>query len=405
MSMPSERKALVFVFITILIDTIGFALIVPVMPALIEQLTGESVSEAARYGGWLYFTYAVMMFICSPIVGGLSDRFGRRPVLLCAMCALGIDYCLMGFAPTITWLFVGRFISGIAGATYSPAYALIADVSPPDRRAQNFGLLGAAFGSGFIVGPAIGGFLGELDPRVPFFAAAAFALANFTFGFFTLPETLRQENRRAFEWKRANPVGTLAQLTKYPAITNMLLVVFLWQVAHQVLPATWSYYTQIKFNWSEAMVGMSLTVTGIVMVISQGALTRVLIQRLGGERRAAFVGMCAGMCMYLLYGLATQGWMMFAIATIWLLAGLTWPSINSILSQQIPPNAQGELQGGLTSMGSLAAIIGPPVLTQLLASSSTPSFYLPGAPFLLSGALVFLSLVLLRNAARAHATA
>jgi MFS transporter, DHA1 family, tetracycline resistance protein len=346
-----------------------------------------------------------MMFLCSPIIGGLSDRFGRRVVLLTAMCALGIDYCLMGFAPTIVWLFIGRFISGIAGATYAPAYALIADVTPPDKRAQNFGLLGAAFGSGFIIGPAIGGLLGELGPRVPFFAAAACALTNFVFGYFALPETLRQENRRAFAWKRANPIGTLAQLIKHPAISAMLLVIFLWQVAHQVLPATWAYYTQIKFGWSEALIGASLTMTGIVMVISQGGLTRVLIKRFGGERRAAFIGMSAAMCMYLLYGLATEGWMMFAIATLWLLAGLTWPSINALLSQQIPPNAQGELQGGLTSMGSLAAIIGPPIMTQLLASASTPSFYFPGAPFVLSAGLVMLCLVMLINAARAHVAA
>jgi DHA1 family tetracycline resistance protein-like MFS transporter len=195
------------------------------------------------------------------------------------------------------------------------------------------------------------------------------------------------------------------QLRNYPSIASMLLVVFLWQVAHQVLPATWSYYTQIKFQWSSALVGASLTMSGIVMVISQGALTRVLIHRLGGERRAAFVGMCAGMCMYLLYGIAPQGWMVFVVSTIWVLAGLTWPSLNAILSQQIPPNAQGELQGGLTSMGSLAAIVGPPVMTQLLAAASTPAFFFPGAPFVLAGALVMCSLMLLRNVARVTAQA
>jgi MFS transporter, DHA1 family, tetracycline resistance protein len=405
MSMPSERKALIFVFITILIDTIGFGIIVPVMPALISELTGEGTAEAARYGGWLYFLYAFTMFFCSPIVGGLSDRFGRRPVLLCAMLALGIDYCVMGFAPTIAWLFAGRFVAGIAGATYSPAYALIADISPPEKRAQNFGLVGAAFGAGFIIGPTVGGLLGELGPRVPFFAAAAFALANFTFGFFALPETHKLENRRKFEWSRANPVGTLLQLNKYPAIMSMLAVVFLWQVAHQVLPATWAYYTQIKFQWSPSLVGASLAMSGVVMIISQGALTRVLVKRFGGERRAAFVGMCAGMIMYLCYGLATQGWMMFVIAAFWLLAGLAWPSMNALLSQQVPPNAQGELQGGLTSLGSMAAIVGPPMMTQLLAYASTPSFYFPGAPFVLAAMLVMVSLTLLRNAARAHAMA
>jgi len=401
MSIPGPNKALIFVFITILIDTIGFGIIVPVMPALISQLTGEGVSEAARYGGWLYGLYAVTQFFCAPIIGNASDRFGRRPVLLFAMLALGIDYCVMGFAPTIAWLFIGRFIAGIAGATYAPAYALIADVSPPDKRAQSFGLLGAAFGAGFIIGPSLGGFLGELGPRVPFFAAAGFALTNFLFGFFALPETLAKENRRAFDWKRANPVGTLLQLRRYPSLLSMLVVVFLWQVAHQVLPSTWSYYTMIKFHWTPALIGASMAMTGLVMIVSQGALTRVLIKRFGGERRAAFIGMCAGMTMYLGYGLATHGWMMFVIAILWLLAGLAWPSMNALLSQQIPANAQGELQGGLTSLGSLAAIVSPPVMTQLLAATSTPAFYFPGAPFILAAVLVMCSLMLLSKAARA----
>jgi DHA1 family tetracycline resistance protein-like MFS transporter len=398
------NKALPFVFITILIDTIGFGIIAPVTPALISQLTGEGVNEAARYGGALYFVYAFTQFFAAPVIGNVSDRFGRRPVLLTAMLALGIDYCIMGSSQTIVWLFVGRFIAGMAGATYAPAYALIADITPPDKRAQSYGLLGAAFGAGFVIGPALGGFLGELGPRVPFFAAAACALANFAFGFFALPETLQLQNRRTFDWKRANPLGTLTQLRKYPAIVPLLLVLFVWQFAHQVLPSTWSYYTIIKFHWTPALIGASLAATGVVMIVSQGALTRVLITRLGGERRAAVVGMTAGMCMYLGYGLATQGWMMFALMSLWLLAGLAWPSLNALVSRQIPPNAQGELQGGLTSLGSLAAIVSPPVMTQLLAYTSSSHFYLPGAPFLLSAILVMLSLSLLRSAAVVRST-
>jgi len=397
---------LIFVFITILIDTIGFGIILPVMPALISELTGEGIAAATRYGGGLYALYAFIMFLTAPTVGGISDRFGRRPVLLCAMLGLGIDYCVMGFAPTIAWLFLGRFIAGIVGATYAPAYALIADISPPEKRAQNFGIIGAAFGAGFILGPAVGGLLGELGPRVPFFAAAGFALANFTFGFFALPETHQLENRRKFEWSRANPIGTLLQLRKYPSLISMLAVLLLWQVAHQVLPSTWSYYTQIKFNWSTSLIGASLALSGIIMIISQGALTRVLVTRLGGERRAAMVGLIAAMCMYFAYGLATEGWMMFVIATFWLLGGLAWPSMNALISQQIPPNAQGELQGGVASMGSLAAVVGPAIMTQLLAAASTPgTFYFPGASFVLAGTLVIASLVLMATRTKGSAPA
>jgi DHA1 family tetracycline resistance protein-like MFS transporter len=402
--MPTDRKALIFIFITLLIDSIGFGIILPVMPALISELTGEGVAEAARYGGWLYFLYAATTFFCGPIIGGASDRFGRRPVLLAAMFALGIDYIVMGFAPTIMWLFIGRFIAGIAGATYAPAYALIADITPPDKRAQSFGLLGAAFGAGFVIGPAIGGLLGEFGPRVPFFAAAALALLNFAFGSMVLRETLKAENRRAFDWRRANPVGTLLQLKNYPAILPLLAVLFLWQVAHQVLPATWAYFTQIKFQWSSSMIGASLAVSGIVMIVSQGGLTGILVKRFGGERRAIKIGMTAGLCMYLAYAFAPQGWMLFAISATYLSAGLVWPSLNAMLSQQVPPNAQGELQGGLTCLGSLAAILSPPLMTQLLAYTSTPDRYFPGSPFVLAAMLVMVGLILLSSPKRSYVT-
>jgi DHA1 family tetracycline resistance protein-like MFS transporter len=252
------KSAFVFLFIAVLVDSIGFGIILPVLPRLIMQLTGVTIDRAAVYGGWLSFVYALMQFFCAPVLGNLSDHFGRRPVLLGALLALGCDYFVMGFAPLIGWLFVGRAIAGIAGASWTPAYAYLADISEPAKRAQSFGLMGAAFGLGFVVGPAIGGLLGNLSPRAPFFTAGVIALANASFGYFALPESLPRELRRAFHWKRANPLGTLMQMRKYPVVPLMLGALFLWQLAHQVLPSTWSFYTISKFHWTSAQVGYSL---------------------------------------------------------------------------------------------------------------------------------------------------
>mgnify|MGYP000953419983 FL=1 len=363
----ANARAVTFIFITLLLDTIGFGLIMPVLPSLIMQLTGEPLDQAARYGDWLGFVFAGVQFFCAPLLGNLSDRFGRRPVLLFSLLALGLDYVLMGFAPRIEWLFVGRFIAGVAGASFGPAYAYIADISPPERRAQNFGLVGAAFGVGFIAGPAIGGLLGSFGPRVPFFAAACFSLLNVTFGYFALPESLPRESRRPFDWSRAHPLGTLRQMRRYPAVLRLAAAAFLWQLGHQVLPSVWSFYTMEKFGWTTRMVGASLAASGVVMAISQGMLTRVLIPKLGGERRSALVGLLSGAAVYLWYAFAAEGWMVFAGIAFWAFAALAWPSLNALMSQRIPPTAQGELQGGLASVSSLASIIGPPVLTQVFA--------------------------------------
>lgn len=394
--MPNAR-AITFIFVTLLIDTIGFGLIMPVLPSLIMQLTGESLDQAARYGGWLGFVFASVQFFCAPLLGSLSDRFGRRPVLLFSLLALGLDYILMGFAPRIEWLFVGRFIAGVAGASFGPAYAYIADISPPERRAQNFGVVGAAFGVGFIAGPAIGGLLGSFGPRVPFFVAACFSLLNVTFGYFALPESLPPGSRRPFDWSRAHPMGTLRQMRRYPAVIRLASVAFLWQVGHQVLPSVWAFYTMEKFGWSTRAVGASLAASGIVMAISQGMLTRILIPKLGGERRSAIVGLLAGASVYAWYAFASAGWMMYLGILGWAFAALAWPSLNALMSQRIPPTAQGELQGGLASVGSLASIIGPPVLTQIFSHfaspTATPRF--PGAPFLVASLLAVLSAALL----------
>ena len=396
------RGAFVFIFVAVLVDSIGFGIILPVLPRLIMQLTGVSVDRAAVYGGWLSFVYALMQFFCAPVLGNLSDRFGRRPVLLFALLALGCDYLIMGFAPLIAWLFVGRMIAGVAGASFTPAYAYVADITEPARRAQNFGLMGAAFGIGFIVGPAIGGLLGGLGPRAPFFAAGAIALANTALGYFALPESLPQESRRPFHWSRANPLGTLVHIRRYPVVTWLLGALFLWQLGHQVLPSTWAFYTISKFHWTSAEVGYSLAFVGLVMAVAQGLLTRVLIPWIGGERRAAAAGMAAALLAYVGYAFVTQGWMMYVVSLTTFLFALTYPSMNALASQQIPANAQGELQGAVACLYSLSSIVGPPLMTQVFGhfSARSAGVYFPGAAFLTAAVLTAGCAILFARALR-----
>lgn len=394
--------AFVFVFIAVLVDSIGFGIILPVLPSLIMTLAHVSVAQAAEFGGWLAFMYALMQFFCAPVLGNLSDRFGRRPVLLFALLALGIDYLIMGSAPVISWLFVGRMVAGIAGASFTPAYAYIADITPPEKRAQSFGLMGAAFGIGFILGPAIGGMLGSFGPRAPFFTAGAIALANTLFGFFALPESLPMESRRPFEWRRANPLGTLLQIRRYPVVLWLIGAVFLWQLGHQVLPSTWAFYTMSKFGWTSAQIGYSLAFVGLVMAFAQGVLTRALIPRLGGERPAAAVGMAFAILAYVGYAFATQGWMMYVVSATSMFFAMTYPSLNALMSQQIAHNAQGELQGAVASVYSLSAILGPPLMTQVfgLFSSTAAPIYFPGAAFLAAALLTLGSAALFARAMR-----
>jgi len=383
------HSALAFIFVTLLVDATGFGIILPVLPQLIMQLTGVGVDRAATYGGWLAFVYALMQFFCAPVLGNLGDRFGRRPVLLAALFALGCDYLIMGFAPTIAWLFVGRTLAGIAGASWTPAYAYVADITEPAKRAQAFGLLGAAFGAGFIAGPAIGGALGAFGPRAPFFTAGIIALANTVFGYFALPESLPAESRRAFHWARANPLGTLLEMRRRPVVLLLLGALFLWQLAHQVLPSTWAFYTIFKFHWTSAEVGYSLAFVGALMATAQGVLTRVLIPWIGGERRAALAGMAGGVLAFLGYAFATAGWMMYVVALTTFLFALTYPSMNAVASRQIAANAQGELQGAVACLYSLSSIVGPPLMTQVFAYFSTASapVYFPGAAFLTAAVL------------------
>lgn len=385
---PVPRNAIVFVVITVLLDVIGFGLIMPVLPTLLMQLTGKSVSAAAVDAGWLAFAYAATQFVAAPVLGGLSDRFGRRPVLLAAIAAFGLDYIVMGFAPTLGWLFLGRLVAGVCGASFTPAYAFVADVSPPEKRAQNFGLVSAAFGVGFILGPAIGGLLGALGPRAPFFVAAAISLANFVYGWFVLPESLPPERRRPFDLKRANPLGALLHVRRHPMVGGVLVALFLWMLAHQVMPSTWPFYGKYRFGWPEATIGASLAAAGAVMALSQATLLRVLVPRLG-ERRTALTGIAIACLGYLGYATATQSWMMFAWLSTWLFGAMVMPSTNGFLSHRVPPNAQGELQGAIACLYSLSSIVGPPFMSHVFERFTAPNapVHLPGASFIASAIL------------------
>ena len=392
--MKNSKPALGFIFITILIDVIGFGIIIPVLPELIRSLVHGTMSDAARYGGWLLFAYAIMQFVFSPVFGNLSDKYGRRPILLLSLFGFGVDYLFLAFAPTIFWLFIGRLIAGITGASFTTASAYIADISTPEKRAQNFGMLGAAFGLGFIIGPAMGGLLSHWGLRAPFIAAAVLTLLNWLYGYFILPESLSKENRREFEWKRANPVGSLVKLNQYPAVSGLVISFFLLYVAVQAVQSTWAYYGLEKFSWSEAQVGYSLAVVGIMVAFVQGVLIRKVIPKLG-QPKSVLIGFLLYAMGMLLFAFATQGWMMYTFTIVYCLGGISGPALQGYISGHIPPNEQGELQGALTSLISVTTIFGPLLMTNLFAwftKPGNPSF--PGAPFIMGAVLLIISAIL-----------
>lgn len=387
--MPQQRNtALLFIFFTMLLDVMGLGLIIPVMPKLMSELTGQPVNDAAVQGGWLMFVYAIAQFFCSPVIGALSDRFGRRPVLIASLVGMALDYAFMAWAPTIIWLFLGRILSGVAGASFTTANAYIADVSPPEKRAQNFGLVGAAFGLGFILGPLLGGLLGDFGTRVPFMVAGGLALLNALFGFLVLPESLAPSLRRPFEWARANPFGALRQVLRYRFLATLLLALLFTYLAGQVHPSTWSYFTAKQFQWGSREIGFSLAFVGLSIGLVQGLLVRVLVPKLG-ERRAVLLGLVLNIFGFVLFSMANQGWMMYAIMVPFALGGISGPSLQSLLSQQVSPSEQGELQGAQTSLVSVAEIIGPLVATYLFAwfSGASAPVYYPGAAFLAAALL------------------
>jgi DHA1 family tetracycline resistance protein-like MFS transporter len=392
--MISNRKAAIgFIFVTLLIDVTGLGLIIPVVPKLIEDLLHTTnISKVALFGGLLTFSYAIMQFLFAPVLGNLSDKYGRRPVLLFSLLGFGLDYLLLAFAPSIGWLFVGRIIAGITGASMTTASAYIADISTPETRAQNFGMIGAAFGLGFIVGPMIGGLLGEMGPRIPFLVAAGLALLNAAYGYFVLPESLEANNRRSFEWKRANPISSLKNLSRFPAVAGLIVSFFLIYIASHAVQSNWSYFNIEKFKWTPKMIGISLAVVGVLVSLVQGVLVRFVNPKIGNER-SVYVGLGLYTIGLILFGLASQSWMMFAFLIPYCLGGISGPGLQAIISGSVPANEQGELQGSLTSIISITSIVGPLLMSNLFAFFTGPiaPFYFPGAPFMLAALLMLLS--------------
>lgn len=384
-----KQAALGFIFLTLIIDITGLGIIIPVLPALIEELISGTISQAARYGGLLTFAYAFMQFLSAPVIGNLSDRFGRRPVLLFSLLGFGIDYLFLAFAPTIGWLFLGRVIAGITGATITTATAYIADISTEENRAKNFGLIGAAFGLGFIIGPVIGGLLGEYGARIPFFAAAGLAFLNLFYGYFVLPESLPPQNRRAFDWKRASPLGAFRQVKKYPVVSSLAISFFLVYMAAQAVQSVWSFFGIEKFSWSEKTIGISLGVVGLLVGLVQGVLIRFTHKKLGNEK-SIYIGFGMYTIGLILFAFASEGWMMFIFLIPYCLGGISGPALQSVITSYVPANEQGELQGALTSIISITSIFSPIIMTFLFAHFTARSVntYFPGAPFLLGALLM-----------------
>ena len=391
----TRKPALGFIFVTLVLDILGIGLIIPITPRLVESFQGTGVADASKTYGLLVALYSLMQFVGAPILGSLSDRYGRRPVILLSLLGGGLDYFLLAFAPNLGWFFVGRIIAGLTGANFAAATAYIADISPPEKRAANFGLIGAAFGLGFILGPALGGMLGDVGLRVPFIVAGTLTLLNALYGWFVLPESLVRENRRAFSWKRSNPVGALMHLQKSPVVFGLAGTYFLIYLAHQVLPSTWVLYTSYRYHWDVQQTGLSLAVVGLMAAIVQGGLTRIIVARIG-ERKAAVVGLGIGAFAYAGYGLATEGWMIYAILVFGSLGGITGPAVQGLISRNVGADEQGGVQGSLASLSSIAGILGPPLAAGLFSHFVRPSapLEIPGIAFFFSTGLMFVALLL-----------
>ncbi|MGV4413980.1 TCR/Tet family MFS transporter [Chryseobacterium sp. T1] len=389
MKKNQKSAAIGFIFITLLIDITGWGIIIPVIPKLIQELIHADVSEAARYGGWLGTLYAVMQFLFAAVLGGLSDKYGRRPIILASLLGFAINFYIQAIAPTIFWLFVGRIFSGITGASITTASAYIADISTDEDRAKNFGLVGAAFGVGFIIGPVIGGILGQYGARVPFYAASGLCLVNFLYGLFVLPESLSKENRRPFNWKRANPIGSLLQLRKHPELLGLISALILVYIASHAMQSNWTFFTMYKFGWSERLIGISLGITGLMAALVQGVLIRYTQPKLGNER-SIYYGLMLYSIGMLLLAFASESWMLFAFLVPYGLGGICGPALQSVISAQVPNNEQGELQGALASLLSLTSIVGPPLMANIFYY-----FTHDNAPFKFAGAPFFLGFILM----------
>jgi MFS transporter, DHA1 family, tetracycline resistance protein len=389
------KAAIAFVFAVVLIDVIALGIVIPVLPKLIESMLGGDTPRAAEIFGLFGTAWALMQFIFSPVLGALSDRFGRRPVLLVSMTGHGLDYILMALAPSLAWLFVGRIISGITAASFSTAYAYIADVTAPEKRAAAFGMVGAAFGIGFVLGPALGGILGTFDPRLPFWVAAAFSLANALYGYFVLPESLPPEKRMGFSWARANPVGSLRLLSRHPALLGIAGVAFLFQLAHVVLPAVAVLYSTYRYGWDNMTMGLTLAAVGVASGVVQGFLIKPTVDRIG-ERAALIAGLLCGAVGFAIYGLATTSagfWAGIPVMALWGIAGAAY---MGLMSRLVSASEQGQLQGANSSILALAGLIGPGLFTQVFAHAIAPGegWQLPGAPFLLAAGMLVAAMAL-----------
>lgn len=389
----TARRGLALVFSTLLLDVIGFGIIMPVLPAYLSELTGVSVSQAAIEGGWLFFVYAAMQFVFAPLIGNLSDRFGRRPILLASVLTFAIDNLICALAWSYPMLFIGRVLAGISGASYSTSSAFIADISTDENRARNFGLLGIAFGVGFVIGPVLGGLLGTFGPRVPFFFAAGLAFLNFAVGYFFLPETLERQHRRRFDWRRANPLGALKQMRNYPGIGWIGLVFFLMTLGHMMYPAVWSFVSTYRYGWSEGQIGLSLGAFGLCGALVMALVLPRVIPRLG-EWRTAAIGLAFTALAAFGYAASWQGWMIYVVIGVTCLEALADPPLRSLAAAKVPPSAQGELQGAMTSIFSITSIITPLLYTGIFAWFTGPSapVVFAGAPYAVGGVFLTLSL-------------
>lgn len=397
----AKQRAVFFVLATIFIDAIGFGLIMPVLPRLLMSVGDITLAGAIEVGAWMGLAMALATFFGAPVLGNLSDRFGRRPVLLMALAGLAFDYLLLAVANTLPLIFIGRVLSGALGGSYAPAQAAIADLTKPEDRARNFGLVSAAFGIGFIAGPAIGGLLGELGDRAPFYAASAMAAVNFIYGLTIFPETLRPEHRRPFNWRRANPLGALAAARAAPGMIPAAIVLTLWQIASLVYPLTWSFYGIAKFGWSSAMIGASLAAVGVIIAVSQTFLTGPAVKRFG-ERDAATIGILGAVAGFIAYAFATETWQAFAILLTIAIQSLVQPSLMAMLSRRATGETQGEVQGIASMSLGLGSIVAPLLLTGVMAefTKADAPVYFPGAAFLVFAIVGMVALVLLRRLPR-----
>jgi DHA1 family tetracycline resistance protein-like MFS transporter len=396
-----RRAAIAFIFVTVVVDVLAMGIVIPVLPKLVEAFEGGNTARAAETFGIFGTAWGLMQFLFMPVSGALSDRFGRRPVILISCLGLGLDFFVMAMAPTLGWLLVGRIISGITAASFGTAFAYIADVTPIDKRAGAFGMVGAAFGIGFVIGPALGGILGQVDPRLPFWVAGTLALANTAYGYFVLPESLPRDRRSPFRWKRANPVGSFVLLRSHPELSGLAVSSFTLQLAHVVLPSVTVLYMGYRYGWNELQVGLVLAAVGLCSVVVQGFLIKPVVRRVG-ERRAVAIGLGFGIAGFAIYGLAAESWLFLAGVPVMALWGFTGPSMQSLMSRRVSPSEQGQLQGANMSLVAIAGMLGPTLFTQVFARFISPDApaHVPGAPFLVASFLLAVALAIAMFATR-----